>query len=281
MPNDAGSFRFSEILGAAIADLVERGYVSQEQIDGWLTLLRSAAERDLGPAGRIDADARRHMEALYRRLIEGGKILQFVPGIGRYTLAMVQPELRAELDRRILASVGLIRIHRREAIEKTLQRFQGWSTAIPRGGEGVVDKREIRAHVSKSIRDFKFERRRVDIDQGHKLIANVADIVAVRNGAIAAEWHSHWREPGYQYRPDHKERDGKVYAIRDSWAIRAGLMNKGAGYADDITRPSVEPFCRCTYRYLLSPRQLPDEMLTQKGRDWIAAGRERPGLMAA
>lgn len=254
----------------AVADLLARGYQSAAQIEHWLGLIRAAAEREIGDEGRLDAETRRHLEALYSKLVERGQVLEQVPGVGRYTLAMIRPDLRAELDRRILASANLIKLHRREAIEKTLRRFEGWSTAIPQGGEGAIDKREVRAHVCKSAKDFRYERRRVAIDQGAKLVANIADIVAVGNGAVAAEWHSRWREPHYDYREDHKERDRRVYAIRDNWAIRAGLMTKGAGYTDEMTRAGEEPFCRCSMQYILSPRQLPDAMLTRKGQQWIA-----------
>ena len=275
MSDDARGLSFSEILRQAVADLSARGYSSEVQIQTWLTLLRTAAERDLPPEQRIDDEIKRQLGALYAKLVDHGKVIDHVPGIGRYSLGMIRPELRAELDRRILASASLINIHRREAIEKTLQRFQGWSTSIPPGGEGVIDKREVKTHIAKSLQQFRFEKRRVQIDQGAKLLSNIADIVAVGNGAIAAQWHSRFREPGYDARPDHIHRDGLVYAVRSSWALDAGLMNKGAGYMDEMTAPAEEPFCRCTYRYILSPRQLPETMLTRKGREWIAARKEQ------
>lgn len=263
---------FRQLLDEAIRDLTEHGYVSQQQVEDWLHVLRSAAERELGPEGNIDDTVRAALGTIYDRLVERGRVVERVPGVDRYTLARIKPTLRAELDRRILASADLIKLRRREAIEKTLQRFSGWSTSIPPGGAGVIDKRQVRQHITKGLAQYKFEQRRVAIDQGHKLIANVANLVAVDNGAIAAEWHSHWRQAGYRFRPDHKERDGHVYAIRDNWAIKAGLMTKGAGYLDEITQPGQEPFCRCWVRYISSPRRLPESMLTKKGRQWIAAG---------
>lgn len=282
MPDGPRQLSLAETVRQAVADLSARGYVSAEQIARWLALIRAAAERQIGDESRLDAETRRHLEALYAKLVERGDVLDFVPGVGRYTLAMVRPDLRAELDRRILAAANLTKLHRREAIEKTLARFQGWSTAIPPGGEGAIDKREVRAHICKSARDFKFEQRRVAIDQGHKLVANVADIVAVGNGAIAAEWHDRGEhDKHYEARPDHLARSGKIFAIRDNWAIRAGLMSKGAGYTDEIEMVGQLPYCSCTYRYLLSPRQLPDAMLTRKGQRWIAESGGRSERSAA
>lgn len=282
MPMDVPApLSFRRLLEEAIRDLTDRGYVSQQQIEDWLRVLRSAAERELGPEGRIDDMTRAALGAIYDRLIERGRVVEYVPGVSRYTLAMIKPRLRAELDRRILASADLIKLHRREAVEKTLQRFSGWSTSIPPGGDGAINKREVRASVAKSVAQFKFEQRRVAIDQGHKLIANMSNLVAVDNGAIAAEWNSHWRQAGYNYRKDHKERDGKFYAVRGSWAIDQGLINKGAGYLDEITQPAQEPFCRCFARYVMSPRRLPDSMLTAKGRAWISNSGGKENARAA
>jgi hypothetical protein len=275
MPNTYQA-TFQQTLVAAIADFSERGFVSAEQVNDWVLRLRSAAERELGPEHKIDDQLRAAFDAIYRRLVERGGVVQFVPEVGRFTLAMIAPELRAELDRRILASADLIKIRRKQRVEETLARFQGWATSIPKGGEGMVDKREVRAHVAKSLRQERFERSRVRIDQGHKLIANIADIVATNNGAIAAEWNSNWRQPGYDYREEHKERDGQIYLIRGSWAHKAGLVKPGrAGYFDDIDKPGIAVFCRCFATYLLSPRQLPDAMLTKRGQEFVANGRDR------
>ncbi len=108
------------------------------------------------------------------------------------------------------------------------------------------------------------------IDQGHKFVSALNDIVAVEGGAIAGKWRSHWKQAGYDYRPDHKERDEKYYAIRGNWALEKGLMNKGEGYTDDITQPGQEIFCRCAYVYIYSLQKLPEDMLTKKGKELLA-----------
>jgi hypothetical protein len=124
--------------------------------------------------------------------------------------------------------------------------------------------------VKKTQHRKTFEQRTADIDRGHKLVASEAAMEAMKNGAIAAEWHSHYRQPGYDYRLEHKERDGKIYAIRGNWAIERGLMNKGAGYTDEITAPAEEHLCRCYYTYLNNIRDLPEDMLTEKGKQYLA-----------
>jgi hypothetical protein len=174
-----------------------------------------------------------------------------------------------------MASANLIKLNREKAIQSTLQRFSGWATSIPAGGSNVQDKPEVKSDVSKSLKQLPFEERRVAIDQGHKLISAINDIVAQDGGAIAAVWHSNWRQQNYNYREDHRERDRKVYLIRDSWAHKAGLVKPGkVGYTDEITQPAEEPMCRCFYLFVYSLEDLPADMLTEKGREEIARVRE-------
>lgn len=250
--------------------MASHGYVSQSQLDNWLIKLRESAFLSIGHEADIERELARAMQTIYQRLVVQGRAVEAIPGSGRFTITQVAPSLRAELDRRILVSADLIKLNRRQAVEKTLQRFSGWSTSIPPGGSGVIDKREVREQVAKSVAQFKYERRRVAIDQGHKLAANVSEIIAQGAGAIGAVWRSHWRQAGYDYRPDHKERDGTFYFMRDSWALEAGLIKRGGPYVDEITRPAEEPFCRCNYQWVTRLSGVPHEMLTHKGREKIA-----------
>ena len=268
-----GHKTFRQILAEAITDLADHGYVSPDRIHTWIVQLRNAAERELAPEAQIDEMIRRGLGATFDRYIERGKITELVPGVTPFTLQVVKPKLRAELDRRIVASADLIKLHRREAVEGTLQRFQGWSTSIPPGGDSTIDKREVRSEIGKPIAQLKFERRRVEIDQSHKLVANISEIAGLDAGAIAGVWHDHGEhDKSYNARKDHMERVGKTYVVRDCWAHRDGLITAPDGFTDEITKPGQEVFCRCRYTWITSPRRLPVEMLTQRGKDWVARG---------
>lgn len=258
---------YYDVLTAAVSDMAEHGYDSAERLAYWQRRLRDAAEASLAPDADMTMMLRERLTRIYTGMVDGGELARFHPGIQRFTVDKLRPHLRPLLDRRILASADLIRLNKKQAVEKTLQRFAGWSTSIPPGGAAEPDKRRVKKDIRKSLTQLPFEQRRVLIDQGHKLVSSINDLVATDGGAIAGEWHSHWRQPGYNYRPDHKERDLRVYAIRGGWAMNQGLMTKGAGYVDEMTRPAEEPFCRCSYRYLYNLRQLPEDMLTRKGRD--------------
>jgi hypothetical protein len=277
MATQPGSFQ--QVLSAAIDDLITHGFDSVDRIARWTHELRQAAERSLTSASEMDLMLRDALAAIYRRMIDRGQIFKMNPGVERFTLDRVRTALRGELDRRIVASAQLIKLNRDEAIEKTLRRFQGWSTSIPKGGTSATKKGESKQEIRKSIAGLPFVERRVIIDQGMKLVSSLNDILAKDGGAIAGLWVSHYRQIGYQYRPDHKERDyrendGQPYLIRDSWAHQAGLVKKGKlGYADEVTAPATEPFCRCYYRYLYHLRELPRDMLTEKGKTALASAR--------
>lgn len=237
--------RFSEVLAAAIADISTRGYVDETQLNLWLGRLRNAAERELGADWAIDEDVRRGMTSLFDRFVDGIKLPQRIEGgVGRFTKAQIKPRLYAELDRRILADADLIKLHKREAVERTLRRFSGFATSIQIGGDPTVDRQEVRQAIGMDVRNYKFVKRRCDTDQGHKLISNVAELVALDVGAIAGKWNDHGEaDTHYNARKEHMERSGKIYLIRGSWADKEGLLIPVNGYSDQITKPGQEVSC--------------------------------------
>jgi hypothetical protein len=258
---------FYQVLTAAIADLSEHGFDSQERLDRWLMEIRRAAQQALIPEEVLRRELRQNLTQLYERLVDGGKLARLHKGISQFTIANIKPSLRAELDRRILGSANLIKLNRQASIERTLQRFAGWATSVPAGGSDVVARKEVNQNVRRAIAGLPFEERRVVIDQGHKLSAAVSNIVARDGGAIAAQWRHVMEGGGYQARPAHVARNKRIYLIRDSWAHRERLVKPNEdGYTDEITAPGEEVYCRCAYSYIFALRDLPSSMLTEKGR---------------
>ena len=277
---DQAQKTFQEVLTAAVDDMAEHGFDSVERLDRWTEELRLAAGRVTTDPAQLEQMLRDGLATVYKRLVDHEGVLRHHPGVGRFTLQQVRPKLRAELDRRIMASASLIRLNREQAIDRTIQRFQGWATSIPIGGAADPEKAKTKKNVKKSLAQLPFEERRVLIDQGHKLTAAVSNIVATGGGAIAGRWRSHWRQAGYNYREDHKERDQLVYALRDSWAMERGLMRKGPNpYYDDITQAAEEPFCRCYIVWIYALRDLPRDMLTVKGQNALDEARAAVAAM--
>lgn len=261
--------KFQDVLDAAIADIGRHGYDDPQRIARWAEELRRAAQAQRTfTKAYLDTLVRNALGSIYTRLADKGGVFKYHPGVERFTVERIRPALRAQLDLRIMASANLIRLNRTEAINKTLQRFEGWSTSIPNGGSGTISKRAVKRDLKKPLASLPFVDRRVLIDQGHKLVSAINQTVAEGANAIALRWHSNWRQPNYNYRPDHKERDDQVYLIRDSWARERGLIKPGdAGYYDQVTAVGEEPFCRCYATYLYNLRDLPQDMLTKAGAE--------------
>ena len=253
-----------DVLTDAVNYYVKNGWDSQKSLLSWSNKLRVAASRQAPD----DDVTRKHLTSIYSRLVVHGGALKDQPPDGptKVTLDKLKPEFREELDRRIFASANLIQLNREQAIDKTIQRFQGWVTSIPPDGVSDVDKNAQKSALGKSVKDLDFISRRVAIDQGHKLASNVKYLLSVQSGAIAFAWHSNWRRPGYNFRLDHKERDTLIYLVRGSWAVEQGLIKPVYGYYDEITAAGEEPFCSCQVFPIYAPQKLPIEFLTEKGK---------------
>lgn len=260
-----GSFR--KTLRAAVAELVTDGYHDVAQLAMWLQRLRHAARMAVPDDQRVETAIGAALRKAFDHALKPNQ-LRKTQGITGFGIEQIKPALRQELDRRILASANLIKLNRDRRIEETLQRFSGWATSIPLGGSKVTDRRDVAAEIGKPVNHAHFEQRRVEIDQGHKLVAAVNDVIAAQAGAIAAVWRSHGRhDHSYDARPAHLARDGKVFVIRGNWALEKGLMKRGgAKYTDEVEMVGELPFCRCFYVYLHGLRELPATMVTDKGR---------------
>jgi hypothetical protein len=271
---------FDATLTEAVADITANGFDSENRLRMWLDRLRFAARVSLVSEQEAIARVTAALTAAFARGVDRGGILRSHPDLPRFTFDRLKWKLRDELRRRTIVAANLIRVNREEAIERTLHRFMAWTSSVPPGGSEAVDRREVKVDIRKGLSQLSYMERRVAIDQGFKFVANLNDIVARDGGAIAARWSSRWRVPNYHYRPEHKERDGKFYLIKDNWAHRSGLVKPipGVGYYDDITKPGEEILCQCSAVYEYSLRKLPPEMLTSRGRSELA---RIAGVMAA
>lgn len=277
---------FYETVAAAIKDFAKHGYDSQERLEYWRAQIEKAAQSSFVPLESVERDVRKTMTLAYYRMVTKGGLLRKMPQISAYTLQQLTPAMQSELNRRIISSIDLIKLNRPVAIAKTVQRFTGWATSVPEGGfpsdvrKGVYKYVDVKADVQKAMTSLPFEERRVIIDQNAKLISAITTTVAEAGGALAAIWHSHKHQKNYDGRPEHNERDGKIFLVRDSWAIKKGLVKRGAGeYTDAIEQPGEFVFCRCSWTYLFNMRDLPSDWLTKKGEEELAEARRKTAEM--
>jgi hypothetical protein len=273
---------FDTILREAMAYFKDRGFTSAEVLDEWMRKLEEAMRAQLVPEWKIEEKLQQALGAVFRQQVDNGKVLARHPGVARYTLDRVRPELRAELTKRIAANAALIKLNRKQEIDATLRRFAGWASSVPTGGTPLGTK-DAKEGIRKGFASLPFKERRVLIDQGAKLVSAVSSIVATGGGAIAATWFSHYHQKNYDFREQHKKREidskKKPYLIRNSWAMERGYLSRtGVTYTDEIEQPGEFVFCRCAYVYKFNLRDLPDDMLTVKGREALADARK---MMAA
>jgi hypothetical protein len=281
--NPTARSAFYSVLSEAIAEFTEHGFDSQERLDFWMQRLRETARTALMPEYVLQRELRDNLSRIYTRLVDKGGLLRMHPGISQYTIANIKPKLRLELDRHILASASLIKLNRDVAVEETIKRLAGWVTSIPAGGSDITNRREVASEVRRGIAGLPFVERRVIIDQGHKLSAGISRIVATDGGAIGGYWrHVAEGPPAYDSRPEHVARDGKFYVLRDNWAMHKGLMKlAGRKYYDEITAAGQEVFCRCSMVWQHNLRDIPQEMLTSKGKEELARVRAQIARMKA
>ena len=149
------SNNFYTLINEAIADIEAHGYDSQSRIDRWMERIELAAREAMLPESSVRNALANTLTGIWRRQVERGIVLKNHPGISRYSLEHIKPTLRADLDRRIMASAQLIKLNRQQSIAKTLQRFSGWATSIPAGGSKAVDKPEVRDDQKKALRSIR------------------------------------------------------------------------------------------------------------------------------
>lgn len=252
-----------QVITDAVDFYLKKGFTNQEDLLNWSRKISVAARRQLPP----EQPVKKHLESIYKRLVIGKSVANYVPkdGPSKFTIDKLKPEFRRELERRIFVSANLIKLNREEAIEKTIQRFQGWVSAIPAGGARPTERNARKKQITHALPKMDYITRRVAIDQGHKLAANIKYVFAMQGNPIAFKWHSNWRRPGYDYREDHKERDELYYLVRDCWAVKEGLIKPLNGYYDSITAAGEEINCSCQVFPVYAWQKLPDAYLTAKG----------------
>jgi hypothetical protein len=264
---------FTATLNAAIDEICRRGF-DPSLAAYFAAQIERAARARVKPLVDIKAKMKRSLMAVYRRAVPDNRVPKHHEGLSLITMKRIEPQLRTIMHNRIFEIDRLVKKNQDQSIEKIENSFLGWANSVPPQGAEPATARDMKAAVAKQFQSLRFAENRVFIDQSHKLRSNIDDALAIEGGAIAQQFHSNWRQAGYNYRPDHKERDGKVYLIRDSWALKAGLIKPdprlpgGQQYGDQITRPGEEIFCRCWVTSLYSLRDLePFDMLTKKGVD--------------
>lgn len=259
---------YYKVLSEAVDDLLTRGFVSATQVAVWQARLKDAAEAGFWP--ETSTLAERALTGVFTRLIERGGISRFHVGLAPSTLDRLRPELRSELTKFLLSSSAFLRARREEALLASLRLFAGWASSIPPGGVPLGTRKALRVEIKRPLASLPFEENRAVVAQSAHLTTALNTLIARRGEALAAQWHSRWKQPGYAYREDHKENDLKIFVFKGTWAISAGLLRRGP-YAEDQPVPGTLRGCQCSYRFFYDLAGVPRELLTAKGLASLAA----------
>jgi hypothetical protein len=147
---------------------------------------------------------------------------------------------------------------------------------VPIGGtKGKATKSRI-SEIKKELRQLAKWDQLFYVYKARSFSAEIEYLFALEGNPIAAIWHYNQMDEQGEYRKtySHKERDGHVYSVRGNWAIGKGLMMaEPYGYIDEVSRPSQEIGCMCHLQLVYGIRDLPNEMVTEKG--WSELGRVR------
>jgi hypothetical protein len=122
---------------------------------------------------------------------------------------------------------------------------------VPIGGTKDKSTRRKVTEIKRELRHLTKWTQLFYIYKASSLSAEIEFLFVLEGCPIAAIWHySQLDEQGeYQKTYNHKERDGRVYAVRGNWAIDKGLMKaEPNGYLDETSRPKQEIGCMCWYQ---------------------------------
>jgi hypothetical protein len=139
---------------------------------------------------------------------------------------------------------------------------------VPIGG---TKDRAITGQVSEikeEIRQLAKWDKLFNIYKAESFPSEVEYLFALEGKPIAAIWRYSEADEQGEYRKtySHKERDGRVYVVRDNWALAKGLMTaEPYGYIDEVSHPNQEIGCMCSLQWLYAISDLPTNMVTEKG----------------
>jgi hypothetical protein len=214
----------------------------------------------------------------YSSQIERGDIFDYHKGVSRLRVSELKPELQDKLRQRIQANKQLITDYYLDTETKAVNNaVANWLNTT--SFNKVLSDDIIRGIVSKcdeAVSTYDISRRA--IDQSHKLIADFNAVIADDAGAVAGQWHSHKKTATYMARPEHEKLNNKIYVIKNSWAVKQGLLKKGSNdWLEDLKeQPAQLINCTCYFVYfyeydLIALFKLKPEIFTEKGKAFINA----------
>ena len=202
-------------------------------------------------------------------------------------ISSLKPTIKKELERRQKDSLSLIKTQTDETLFDIKRKILGWSTEIQT--KVKPEEWQYNFWVSVPIKHMKYQTQDhndlIIRDQRAKMLSNFDYITAEEIGALGFYWKT--REDnrvvgdptglypkGNKMHNNHYVREGVFFILRDNWAMKKGYMKKVANieYIDEIPDglPANAINCRCIAEYKYYLDEIPLELLTNKGKEYIA-----------
>lgn len=199
---------------------------------------------------------------------ENGENSQSVQGVGIKDFDNFEPEIRLLFDECVKDIEVSASFFRRQELDAALNVFTNWAESIPIGGTKDKSFRNQAREVRLYLKAFQKWDSYYFIAKNGNFISKLKHLAAKSNGAIAASW-CFYKGNGCIY-SEHEDHNEEFFLIRNSWAIQQKLIasSNTTRYTDELTTPRSDG-CTCSYRYIFSLSNLPNVILTSKGKQFI------------
>ena len=284
-----------QVLFEFAEDLTKKGKLTTAtgaQLDRLLATYRNITNEEIRSLMEtLEPDLRREYKKIYYRFINGG-YNQYHTGVKGYRIADMKPYYRKEVENSVNNSIALIKTQNADFLIKMQDRFRNWATIPSNDLRGKSDNPEkITEHLRKNVlktpeavQEMTDWQKLIVRDQAKKLIGSMNRITAENSGAFAFIWHtrkdikvtgnpSGLYPKGNDKHGNHYEREGKLYLLKESFAVKAKLVakTKEVDYDTELSdgMPSVGISCRCYAEYIYDLEGIPKQfqgIITEKGR---------------
>ena len=274
--------------------LTEKGKLNTAtaaQLDRLLATYRSVTNEEIrNLVEGLEPELRREYKKIYYRFINGG-YEQYHAGIKGYRIQDMKPYYRKAVEESVNNSIGLIKTQNAEFLLKMQDRFRNWATIPSNDLRGKYDDHEkIAEHLRKNVlktpeavKEVTNWQKVIIRDQAKKLLGSMNRITAENSGAFAFIWHTRkdikvtgnptgLYPKGNDKHGNHFEREGKLYLLKESFAVKAHLVAKTGDIQYDTElndgMPSLGISCRCYAEYIYDLENIPKQyqgIITEKG----------------
>ena len=285
-----------QVFGLELADFAKSGPASKTHAAEIVQRVDKLIEANATSVDEAVAAYRLHCAAFLERVVEakGIPVASVVSAGGdavREQPKSVDKAVSARFDELLPVLQALLDEHVDSYAEQASAFFEKQKSAfdaqlaaflseIPIGGTKAA---VVRSHVNplkRALSDLLEWGAEMSRLQSMSFVSEVSDFLSPAGGdALAMTWH--YSRPTCLV-PSHEALQGRVYLVRDSWALKQGLLRADRAFVDDTRKFRREIGCMCSASWLFYLPSLPEDLLTPAGVAKLAEGQaKKQAFMAA